>query len=1336
MPPDVDFSRSLQPALQAVVGYLNFSSGAPDPQFDRHLNELFAALEARPGGPPARVRLGQMLRDELARLHTTTAAFASTAQASAVLHLVFDRLLPRYREFHRDLLAHQSEIDLFRPLVLAKAFQAVLRQEQPWEPAQQIVDTALRSLNDFLGHRPVAVLRTAQKIEPYRHEWVGAIPLYTVAAGVATGRYQALIAETLEVLRATDRRILEAAQFDPDLLDELALDPRAYDFDHPVHKRPNYQFGQWDPHSIDNSGRYRRFVLQTVTLETILERALETQTLPSQEMMREAAVVLAGTMLMASGVSGRGPEAYDSSTTLSNLMPRIAAYRDEYYVHWLANVPGEHGERLRTEATHLKQPFGAARQDLNQRLARLRAAQLQHVRLAKLFAEMGNLEASLRQARIVPVASARMLSEIGGRITIGHLALRRGDIASAVSRLHEVEDLIKRAIQCGAVVDPWNILGFQGQFSIFQSLENSVRDHRVDVLIHVMTATFGLIVQTIAADSGSANPVIETQGPWLNELVEWWDRFATQDVSDVESISGRETLETAQTVATALSAWRAGGAATGDMGFWRQHVADFQSPKTFALAIEALIKRQDYVASMGLLVQWLSEADRIALAEGEDSFHRLALRWLAAVVDQGDTATGLASKFFDYLEANAGPLWEVPSLGLGTDEARPAPERPRAAPNADVDDPADDEAPEDLFGAAYEGVTYLDSTDDGFEGATLESGESAGDYELDLAAARLQRLLAFHRTLARMRTLAAQASRPVAAAAKAGEPAPPVSPVAPETLSDQLAHAVAVERRLADLLAAVHRFRVPPPQNTPTAFVEYDRRRRVKDGLTAEVVQAAVEASAAVRWLRAATDDSAVDAAAPWTALATPVLRAILQGDAAAVAESFPALRESLDLQPILFVPLSRGGEPQLLLQTHAIKQLIVELLQNLPRLGLLAETCRLIATAQSMERHRPVGERAVTEFDRLLETGYRAMVESLADSAAGWQVAAPDEPGEIAIVGSASHPVLAPTDAAVDSELVECLQVLTEPLLIRWLEHSRSVRLSVLERIAEPDRFAALVDFIQRYGHDLFTQSFFNLGNLRAIAEQGAATYLKMLEVDPDPLRPIGLIDDLDQGIPRAKAAEHLQTIVEAVIENYAEYKDFNTTTTQSDRGELLYLLLDFLRLKASYERVCWNIRPLVVAHEVLMRRGRKTAAEIWRRMMAERTADTANWHLTRLNELVAQHRMRLGSVAARLAERFVAPLAADRLRSLIAPAMAEIRCGLPAAAFELLEQEVAEFADQPSSSTLEVPAWLAALEDEAARVQATFEDATTLNALARRRPAVRLSRTEVEQQLRAAQS
>lgn len=159
---------------------------------------------------------------ELSGVAGQVAGFESIEQASALIPLVFDSVLPGYRKFHGDLLAHQSEESLFQPYFIAKACQATLAQEGPWSETTRIVEGAIDTLNDFIGHRPVAVLRTAQKIEPYRHEWVCPLPLFIAGAGVASGRYHDLIAAALEVLRSTDRALLDKAYFDPDHLQELA----------------------------------------------------------------------------------------------------------------------------------------------------------------------------------------------------------------------------------------------------------------------------------------------------------------------------------------------------------------------------------------------------------------------------------------------------------------------------------------------------------------------------------------------------------------------------------------------------------------------------------------------------------------------------------------------------------------------------------------------------------------------------------------------------------------------------------------------------------------------------------------------------------------------------------------------------------------------------------------------------------------------------------------------------------------------------------------------------------------------------------------------------------
>src|SRR4029434_8134208 len=109
-------------------------------------------------------------------------------------------------------------------------------------------------------------------------------------------------------------------------------------------------FGQWDPHQIDNHGRYRRFVVQQVTLDALMHRLHEAPQLAAEELLFDAAAVRRGTLLVGAGISGEGPSAFDSTTTLAKLLPRIAKYRDDFYERLFKKNKGEDREQLRTDA--------------------------------------------------------------------------------------------------------------------------------------------------------------------------------------------------------------------------------------------------------------------------------------------------------------------------------------------------------------------------------------------------------------------------------------------------------------------------------------------------------------------------------------------------------------------------------------------------------------------------------------------------------------------------------------------------------------------------------------------------------------------------------------------------------------------------------------------------------------------------------------------------------------------------------------------------------------------------------------------------------------------------
>ena len=115
---------------------------------------------------------------------------------------------------------------------------------------------------------------------------------------------------------------------------------------------------------------------------------------------------------MASGITGWGPAPIPVISHWGGLMKPIAAYRDAYYEDCMKQIDGEHAERLYGEQKLRRQPFGAARQHLNAALAERRAAQLQHVQLARLYARMGYPDAAKRQTDTVSAASARMMCRI------------------------------------------------------------------------------------------------------------------------------------------------------------------------------------------------------------------------------------------------------------------------------------------------------------------------------------------------------------------------------------------------------------------------------------------------------------------------------------------------------------------------------------------------------------------------------------------------------------------------------------------------------------------------------------------------------------------------------------------------------------------------------------------------------------------------------------------------------------------------------------------------------------------------------------------------------------
>ena len=1338
--------------IDPILGYLNFASGSFDANFFSNLNRLFGSqpqptksdedVPAVGEASLANTTAGHCLvacHCRLAELSESNSTFRDAVQCRFVLDVVLNDLLPGYRRFHSDLLFHQSDEFLFNSFFVGRAMEQVLRQIQleglDSQSSFESVDRddfcqrVLGRLNDFIGHRPVASLET-QKLEPYAHEYVRPVPVFIDGAGVAAGKYQRLITETLQIISRTNPHILRAAHFAPDKLVELAIDPRAFDFDHPINQRPNHHFGTWDEHSIDGDGYYHRFIVHQVTLDALLERVEELAdepTIASEEAILEAASALACTMLMGSGISGCSPSAHDSNTTLSTLISTIAAYRDQFYQELIPTLSPTHQQRMLEEIEIRHQPMGAVRQDLNARLAQRRATQLVNCRLAAIFARMGYPAAAEKQSSVVPVAAARITCQIDCLLSAGNDMITAGDLNGAYLAVGKIMNLLHLGIECGAIVDPWNIIGFDANYSLFPALEDTVRDHRIYDLLDVMDRLFAMLSQ-LCSEAAATNDgfMLADLQNLFREIVDWWRKFAAHEVSSVGAVDPEDLFEAASVVAVALNLWHKGGAAAGDMEFWAPHAELLDSPKAYSLVINALMQRADYQTASALLVHWISQSDLIPLEYGDSSFHNLMFRWIVEQTMQlndGDVSieTRLETwnrirKFYDFLEANAGDYWAVPDFQPGKSSESKSSSSQLEMEFDDEEDflPDDDvyESDEDegLYRAAYEQVTFNDSTDDGVEGDIHDGGLDQPNQDLDSEVDRVLERLEFLNTLAAYWNVAAKIPLPVKQHQDLDENNRNQLKRRRDFIIDWAHQASANRRSLLKLLDKINAFKLTINGSDRDSMLAYDQQRVSKEMLLENTITTCIETENAIRMLVAvikaidfllaeppvcnSSDDEECrfppleDPLAPIVEESAPVVNvyaALLLNNEPLIEHYFSPLVEYLHSRTLLYVPLSKGGKPASIVGARVIQTAILELLQRLPANGRFGETYELTKTTLDMERNNPVGGGAVTEFDEIFEVAYSSMVQSLVRSTALYREQLTDQ-GE-----------LEPAEIKKQAQkvLFDCVEMLTESTLPLWLAHSKTLRLSVLEKVRKPQVWERFVEFIHRYGEGLFTQSFFYLPNVRAILHQGVDAWLRYVQESPN-VPDLRLLDELGSNLPRETAVRFLTIVLESVRENFNEYVDYNTTTTQSDHGNQLDSFLDFLRLRSRYDRVCWRLKPVVWAHRILVHEQENGVARMWRRSLTERIGPKADEYLDDLQELRKKYSIQMNSVARRIEGRFAHQLQIDRLRALVGPSMERPRTRESSRAFELLVHEAQAFLRSTSGVGVDLPEWLAELENE----------------------------------------
>lgn len=1285
--PEADLGDGvLSPELRDLLGYLNFSHGAPNSRFRGCLNSLFAQA-AQPLTP-------EVLRDfllEKLRVMSGTgeSAFADVSQAAAAVEWTIDQVLPAYRMHHADLLGHLSDEEFFTPFLLARMFEGVLEAGEPWSADQRerIVGVALSALNSFVGYRPVAVLENDRRMEVYDHERFCPVPLYFSDTGVVSGRYSALIRAALEFMKTLPEDLTAPSHFSLERLSELALDVRAHDHLHPVNKRTNYVFGEWDPDQIDTKGYYRRFVIRRLILDSLVDWVAQEKSSSAKERLFDASVVLCGTILMASAISGSGPQTYDSGVSLTTLLPIVARQRDHFYETLLGLTAGENGKRLRRLARETRQPFGHVRHELNMQLAKYGADQVQHRHLSWMYATMGFERASCEEASVIPCLSARFESEIQSRLVIIRRSVRGGDLNDSQRLMEEVIALLQRGIHCGAILDPWNILGFQGQFPLFFAREDSIPDNRVDVLLELMEQTFDAC--SLIMSEASATGRSDLRDALLRDfqlLAEQWDSYATTTVTDLTHIHGLQSVKAATQVARAIAEWRIAGEAAGDISFWKKHVDDFEVTSCFAQVVSTLLERKDHIAALGLLIHWLSRADTIRLENGGHSIHILLHRLMHSICDGDDDAVrwNLLRRLFALLEANAGSYWVVPALKEFVERSRRSDRNDRTGSSGgeslDLQNlfDSDDDEP-DVLDAAWDNVTYRDSTDDGNAGDTVDEGYAPGTTEFEQVYRQIEPRLKFLHSVGSLWGIAAVSVSRSAASSKA------VAAEQKDHFREWLTSIRTVLKGLGDLVQEVQDYEIANFSSDLEANLEYDVQLQCRFLLMQNVLSTAVEYLMAERLIGAvlAEPSSEDRESRSMERELSTILTAVFARDAESARDCFPALCRELRKRPLLYVPFENGGQPGAILKARTLQAVLRVLLSQLPRMGMLEETFQLLQTALQMERtSRPLGQ-AVTEFDRLFRMGLASSVEAILHSAGRWKTRSVQPSG---MVFRRIHKLL---DAYTDL----------------WMRHSSSMRLSVIEDLHDDERAAEVREFITTYGDELFHTRMLTLGNARAIIHNGAEALLQELEQSADPHQSVKLLDDINSGvIERDDAIELAEFVYEAVVDNFERFLEYNTTTTYSDYGNRLYCLLDFVRLESLYDRFDWNTVPWQIAHETMMRHGNSELAAVVEDFLSDETREIANSFVTELESLEAEYGVRLPTLHDHVSERIVGSLVQNRMTAMISrcvPGVNGITEEDAEKNFQALRTEVGAYMQSRIGSGIEPPEWMQRLASEVEKIQ-----------------------------------
>ena len=159
------------------------------------------------------------------------------------------------------------------------------------------------------------------------------------------------------------------------------------------------------------------------------------------------------------------------------------------------------------------------------------------------------------------------------------------------------------------------------------------------------------------------------------------------------------------------------------------------------------------------------------------------------------------------------------------------------------------------------------------------------------------------------------------------------------------------QRALQELLRQVHDYQVARPGVDHDSMLEYDRQRLLKENLIEQVIGVCVDTVEAYQSLLAtqmaaeqlmgqvSSPKAEVDGLDADQVGYVQILASAMRHDRDAVEQEFEKFCNQLVQQPLLYVPLAKGGDPHKIVSSRIRRMAIQELLVTLPRLGLIEAT-------------------------------------------------------------------------------------------------------------------------------------------------------------------------------------------------------------------------------------------------------------------------------------------------------------------------------------------------------------------------------------------------------------